>query len=87
MLCIIKPSYGGLFCCKLQVHPFDRFTLFPPSCSSTNKCLLVSSFWTRSHPQHLVSVAYLFSTTAGLTLASFVLGLVVLRELTLSPFP
>lgn len=49
-----------------------------------DKCLLVSDFWTQSLSQHLVSVAYLFSTTAGLTLASFVLGLAVLRELTLS---
>lgn len=60
--------------------------LLPPSRSSANKCLLVSTFWTQPLPQHLVSVAYLFSTTAGLTLASFVLGLAVLRELTLSQF-
>lgn len=39
--------------------------------------------WTLA--QHLVLVAYLFSATAGLTLASFVLGLAVLRKLTLPP--
>lgn len=60
-------------------------TLLQPS-FSLSQCLLVSTFWTRCLRQHLVSEAYLFSTTAGLTLASFVPGLAVLRELTLPPF-